>query len=360
VTTAGFAETDVFDVAIIGGGIGGAAAAVALRQAGFDAVVFERAEELREVGGGVVLREPSRALLEEWGVLNALKPKMVAVAELEVLSRDGSIIAAAPAAIEPGATHTVHRADLHGALISHVPAESIQLGHRLRSVANGESHAEAEFENGRRIRARLIVGADGLRSRVRSLFDSTPMTFHKSLTNRTIAPADVLPAHMANDRIRVWQDGEKRLIMLPIRGGTQVSLNAAIPIDTPPDDLWGSMPADELLAHYDEFDPVVRRLIEARLAPITTHPVYDKDPIEKWSEGRVVLLGDAAHPMSPMNGQGANQAIQDAGALAEALKSTKELGAALLAYQTVRAPATTRIQTLSRKPPPSLSRPAAT
>jgi len=101
-------------------------------------------------------------------------------------------------------------------------------------------------------------------------------------------------------------------------------------------------------------------LLDGRIAPITTHALYDKEPIERWSEGRVVLLGDAAHPMSPMNGQGANQAIQDAGALAAALVGPHRgnLAAALQEYQAVRGPATARIQMMSRQPPPALTAPS--
>jgi salicylate hydroxylase len=163
---------------------------------------------------------------------------------------------------------------------------------------------------------------------------------------------------MANDRIRIWQDGMRRLISLPIRGGTEITLNAAIPAETPPEKPWSSMPMDALLSYYTDFDPLVSRLIKGGTVPITTVPVCDKEPIEKWADRRVVLLGDAAHPMSPMNGQGANQAIQDAGALAAALRShhRDDLASALAEYQAARAPVTARILMLSRKPPPSLTR----
>lgn len=137
-------------------------------------------------------------------------------------------------------------------------------------------------------------------------------------------------------------------------------MNLAFGAEDPPGKMWGSMSPDALLSMFADFDPVVARLLAGRTAEITTHALYDKEPIEQWSDRHVVLLGDAAHPMSPMNGQGANQAIQDAGALAAALvgRDRADLSSALHDYQSVRAPATARIQMLSRQPPPSLVRPA--
>ena len=121
------------------------------------------------------------------------------------------------------------------------------------------------------------------------------------------------------------------------------------------------MPIETLLSYYTDFDPLVTRLIQGGTVRITTVPVCDKEPIEKWVDRQVVLLGDAAHPMSPMNGQGANQAIQDAGALAAALcgQHRDDLAAALADYQSARAPVTARIQKLSRLPPPALARVAS-
>jgi len=356
-------DNERFDIAIIGAGIGGAAAAVALEQAGFNVDVFEQAFELREVGGGIVVRAPTMALLDRWGVLDGLRPNLVEVKLMEIRDRSGGVLATAPAALEGEAesVYPHHRADIHNALVSKLSPTRLHLGHRVASVENGSEHAEATFENGRRIRARLIVGADGLRSIVRKLIDATPMTFLKQVTNRTIAPASLLPPGMPNDRIRIWQDGMRRLIALPIRNGTEITLNAAIPADTPPQRFWSSAPLGELLPYYTDFEPLVTRLIEGGTVPITTHPVCDKDPIEQWTDRHIVLLGDAAHPMSPMNGQGANQAMQDAGALAAALsgRHRDDLQSALTEYQSIRAPATARIQMLSRKPLPSLSRVAS-
>ncbi len=352
-------DSNSMRIAIMGAGIGGAAAAIALRQAGFEVDVFEQAHELREVGGAVVIREPSMVLFDRWGVLDAIEPKMVALNKVEVRDRSGTVLRVAPTAVEAGEAefaYCVHRADLHDALIATLPPGRLHLGHRLASIKTKSDHAEALFENGNRIRYPLIVGADGLRSTVRTFLDATPMTFLNMVTHRTISPASLLPADMANNRIRTWMADGKTLLLLPIRNGAEVAISAPVPAETPPETLYSSTTAEALLSVYADFDPLITKLIEGRTVEITTHPIYDKDPIERWTDGHVVLLGDAAHPMSPMNGQGANQAIQDGNALAAVLagRHRDDLAAALADYQAVRAPVTARIQTLSRKPPPSL------
>ena len=352
-------DVDRMHIAIVGAGIGGAAAAIALRQAGFEVDVFEQAPELLEVGGAIVIRETSMTLLAGWGVLETVRPRMVAVNQIEIRDHNGRVMGSAPTAVEPGEpefVYCVRRADLHNALISKLSPERLHLGHRLASIGNASDHAEATFENGRHIHARLIVGADGLRSVVRTFLDATPMTFLNLVTHYTIAPASLLPADMPNDRLRLWHGGELRLNLFPIRNGTEVVIGAAIPARTPPETLWSSTTAGEILSLYKNFDPLVVRLIEGRTAEMTTHPIYDKEPIERWVDRHIVLLGDAAHPMAPMNGQGANQAIQDGDALASALSSHDDLASALAHYQTVRAPVTARIQMLSRTPPPALTR----
>jgi salicylate hydroxylase len=355
------AEYEQIDIAIVGGGIGGAAAAIALQQAGFKVDVFEQATALREVGGAIVIREPSMALFGQWGIRDNLRPLTVMVNKVEMRDSQGRILGETPTKIEaedPEFAYCVHRADLHNALVSQILPNRLHLGHRLALIANKSGYAEVGFENGRTIRARLVVGADGLRSMVRAALDNTPMTFLKMVTHRTIAPAALLPADMPNDRIRLWHSGKLVVNMIPIRGGTEVGISAGVPTPMPPKDLWSAVSADEIMSMYADFDPLITRMIEGRIVDITTHPIYDKDPIQRWADGHIVLVGDAAHPMAPMNGQGANQAILDADALAAALsvRHGDDLPSSLARYQDVRAPVTARIQTLSRTPPPSLAR----
>ena len=280
---------------------------------------------------------------------------MVKVTTIEMREKDGRMIGSMPVEFHEGegkTAYSVHRADLHNALVSRIPSQKLHLGQRLKSVANFGSFAGAAFEGGAAIRARLLIGADGIRSAVRAHFDSTPLTFMKMTTHRTIAPAAVLPADMPNDRLRMWRSAERLVITLPVRGGSEVAIDAVIPTEHPPEKLWSSTSDAELLSLYSDVDPLIVELIRARTADVTTHPVYDKDPIQEWVDGHIALLGDAAHPMTPMQGQGANQAIQDAGVLASVFSSAdgRDLGNALLEYQNLRAPIANHFQELSRRP----------
>ena len=256
-------DRDQIPIAIIGAGIGGAAAAIALQQAGLEVEVFEQAPELREVGGAIVIREPSMMLLSRWGVLDAIRPKMVAVNQVEIRDRDGYVVGTSPTAIEAGEpefAYSIHRADLHDALIARLSPTRLHLGHRLASIHDVPDHAEATFENGRRIHARLIVGADGLRSMVRTYLDATPMTFLKLVVHRFIAPSTLLPADMPNDRLRLWQGGNLRLNLLPIRNGAEVSDRSDRP------------GARDRLKRYVEFDDRGRDIVPLRRISIRFDP----------------------------------------------------------------------------------------
>jgi salicylate hydroxylase len=152
-----FSSTDqLIDIAIVGAGIGGTAAAIALRRAGFEVDVFEQTARLREVGGGIVIRQPSMALLGRWGVLDQVRPKMVAVNAVEVRDRKGKVLATTPTAVEAEESefaYCVHRADIHDALIAQLRHERLHLGHRLASVQILPEHAEAAFDNGASVRS---------------------------------------------------------------------------------------------------------------------------------------------------------------------------------------------------------------
>ena len=351
------------DVAIIGAGIGGLAAAVALRQAGIDAHVFERTKVLAEVGGAVVIRRPSVALLENWG-LHSFYDQAVAIGVIEMRDRGGAVVRTVDADfIGDGQAYSTHRHDVHSALVDVLPAESLHLGHRAESVSNdGDGgHAEVRFADGHRVTAPLVVGADGIRSVARSTVVDDEPKFRGLVVLRGIAPVEALPDGATNDRILMWADGPRMITTLPLRAGTQVAMDTIISQDTPPDDLWtAEVPTAELLDHFAGFDPGLLHLIESGTVPVRANPVYDRDPIHTWAAGRIVLLGDAAHPMAPRQGQGANQAIQDAGALADGIArfGLGDVAGALRYYEEQRVELATSLQTASRSTPQAAMSPA--
>lgn len=355
-------------IAIVGAGLGGLAAAVALQHHGHHPVVFDKTRELGEVGGPLGISPQTLRLFKRWGILHSFEQISSATPCFEDRDQHGLLLkvtdyAAAP---EAGADHgrfgyadtemaprTVHRADLHTLLVSAVGTTDIRLNHRLADIVEHDDHVELVFADGATARAGLVIGADGLRSTVRKMFSQDDMHYCGSVIFRAVSPSACLQDLGPNDRLRAWHsaDRAKHMITMPVRGGRQVAVDATLGVDEPPAHLWSARADLEALARqFDEFDPVVPRMIRAATSPVFMHPVYDRDPIERWTTERIALLGDAAHPMTPFGGQGANQAIQDAGELATQIDGVRAgyYAEALQRYQRVRAEQTAEIQRAAR------------
>lgn len=343
------------DVAVIGAGIGGLSAAVALRHAGLDAHVFERTPVLSEVGGAVVIREPSVTLLESWG-LQAFHDQAVAIQYMEMRNGANEAVRTMNADIVgDGQAYSTHRHDVHALLLDALPPEVIHLGRAAGSITNdpdGE-HATVAFTDGTTVSARVVVGADGIRSVARKAVVTDEPVFAGLVVLRGVAPADALPGG-SNDRIYLWADGPRMMTVLPLRAGSLVAMDTIITQVTPPEDLWqAEVPTANLLENFAGFDQGFLDMITAGTVPVRANPVYDREPIETWAEGRIVLVGDAAHPMAPRQGQGANQAVQDAGALATGLARSglDDPADGLKYYQAERVATATAMQRASREVP---------
>lgn len=354
------------DIAIIGAGLGGLAAAVALQRHGHRPVVFDKTRELGEVGGPLGISPQTLRLFGEWGVADAFDEISSATQYFENRDQLGQLekITDYAATPEAGAEHgrfgyadsdlaprTVHRADLHGLLVSAVGSEQVRLRHELSGITERDDHVELTFTDGEVVRAALVIAADGLRSRARKMFSDDDIHYCGSVIFRAVSPAECL--EIPNDRLRSWNSADyaKHVIAMPVRAGRQVAVDATLGVDEPPLHLWSAQ-ADlqALAAQFDEFDPAVGRMLRAATSPVYMHPVYDRDPIDRWTTARVALLGDAAHPMTPFGGQGANQAIQDAAELATQIATVPDgdYAEALQRYQRVRTEQTAEIQRAAR------------
>lgn len=354
------------DIAIIGAGLGGLAAAVALQQHGHRPVVFDKTRELGEVGGPLGISPLTLRLLDQWKIVDAFNAISSPTRYFENRDQHGHVekvtdYAATP---EAGAEHgrfgyadtdvsprTVHRADLHNLLVSTVGSERVRLRHELAAITEREDHVELSFTNGEVARAGLVIAADGLRSRVRKIFSDDDIHYCGSVIFRAVSPAECLDD--PNDRLRSWHSADyaKHVISMPVRAGRQVAVDATLGVDEPPRDLWSARADLQALARqFDEFDPAVGRMLRAATSPVYMHPVYDRDPIDRWTSARIALLGDAAHPMTPFGGQGANQAIQDAAELATQIAGARDgdLPRALQSYQRIRTEQTAEIQRAAR------------
>ncbi|MFF5083362.1 FAD-dependent oxidoreductase [Actinoplanes sp. NPDC000266] len=339
-------------IAIVGAGYGGAAAAKALSLLGADVTVYEQAPRIAEVGAGIGLRPSTMARFQQWGIDGAIRKVSSPSDYFEILTATAEPIVkeAWPEIDEYGVTtHLIHRGDFIDALLSVLPEGMVRLGHRLESVEDASGHATLTFAGGAQVTADLVIGADGIRSVVRDrLFGRKSPVFSGEHAYRAVI--DVAAAHgmCADDNLRMYIGRGTKVYLLPLRHRGQVSFDITALC---PDATWApKVTKDDLLATVKGFDDrLVRITRDLDMATVNIRAVYDIDPIPTWHTDSVVLVGDAAHSMLHHQGQGANSAILDAGALADALIAAPGIPEALASYQASRKPVTDELQRISRQ-----------
>ncbi|HUO37985.1 MAG TPA: FAD-dependent monooxygenase, partial [Mycobacterium sp.] len=246
-------------------------------------------------------------------------------------------------------THFVHRGDFIDALLGVLPEGMVKLGHRLVGITDSGDSATAVFDNGVSVNADLIVGADGIRSQVRSqLFSDKPPVFAGEHAYRAVIPASRTFGLVADGNLRMYMGHGTKIYVLPLLHRNEVSFDVTcLATDSAPAPASSK---ERLLRVVEGFD---ERLVSITsgldMDQVNLRAVYDIDPIPAWHSNSVVLIGDAAHAMCHHQGQGANSSILDAGALADALREAGSVPEALASYQANRKPVTDELQRLSRQ-----------
>ena len=346
-------------IAILGGGVGGLAAAAFLHRHGLAATVYEQAPRLAQVGARVVVAPNAARQLRKLGALDALRRRAV---ELEVgwefrRWQDGTVLSAenlttACEALYGEQTYTVHRADLLSAIASRVPADTIQLGRKAVSRLKHRSDAaRVTFADCSTVEVDVLIGADGVHSLVRgTLFGVSPASYSGLCAFRALVPVQHAPGFARRRAQTLWVGPDHHLVHYPVSAGEFVNLVAFAPAGDFTAESWtATATVDEFLAEFDGWDDRLIELIRASRTP-GRWALLDREPLKQWSHGASTLLGDAAHPMFPFFAQGAAQAIEDASALARCLADgIDDPGAALRRYEQTRIPRTTRLQTVSRQ-----------
>jgi salicylate hydroxylase len=343
-------------IAIVGGGIGGLAAAAFLQQSGLSCVLYEQASELREIGAGVAVTPNAARLLRRLGVLDALRKTAV---RLEIgwefrRWQDGAVLSAELLStrceqLYGEQTYTAHRADLVEALCRAVPAGTIRLGQRITAIGVNGATATLTFADGEVTEADVVIGADGIHSVIRGTLIEPVPPVHSGLSAfRALVPARDAPEIARRPAQVLWLGPDHHLVHYPVRAGELINLVAIVPAGNYTTESWtATATVDELLAEFAGWDPRLIRLIQAAATP-GRWALLDRQPLRQWSYGPVTLLGDAAHPMLPFFAQGAAQAIEDAATLARCLaEDPTDPSAALRRYEADRIPRTTRIQEVS-------------
>jgi salicylate hydroxylase len=348
--------TQPIKVAIVGGGIGGLFAANALIRHGLRVAVYEQAPALSHIGGGINMGPNAARVLFRLGLRDGLLREGVCpISTHQRRWDDGRTLQRAP--LNPrceqlfGAPHiTIHRADLLAVISSAFPVERIHLGHRLTGLADKGNRVEAWFDNGVCIAPDILVGADGIHSAVRAiLFGEEAPQFAGCVAYRGLVPVERIADLGLELGSQSWVGPGAHLVHYFVSSGRLLNFVGWTEHDEWNREDWTDRATvARALAAFEDWHPQVRRIIGAA-DECFIWALFDRDPLPRWSVGRVTLQGDACHPMYPFMGQGAAQAIEDGAALAACLRQgADDPPAALARYERLRLPRVTRLQELSR------------
>jgi salicylate hydroxylase len=341
-------------IAVIGGGIGGLFLAKALLSKGLDVTLHEQARALGEVGAGVYLTPNGVRHLERVGLGDAVARTGALVGERSRYYRhDGTEIAPVRVTDSNGwnATYGMHRADFVDFLADSLPEGIVNLGHRATSFQQDESGAQVTFENGDTIEADIVIGADGIHSTLRPyVWQESEPVYSGTSVYRGLVARELLEG-WPKDEWYMWLGPGKHFLTFPVRSGELVNFVGFVPAEDLFRESWTAPgDPDQLRADFAGWDPRIGALL-SHVDNTFRWALYDRDPLPTWTNGRLALLGDAAHAMLPHLGQGANQSIEDAAGLATILENAdpRRIPEALAAYESLRRERVAEVQTGARQ-----------
>jgi 2-polyprenyl-6-methoxyphenol hydroxylase-like FAD-dependent oxidoreductase len=341
-------------VVVIGGGIGGLFVANALVARGFQVSIYEQAPNLGEVGAGVFLTPNSVRQLQRVGLGQAVEQFGARVGfGSQYFRHNGVAIAPVQVTDSAGwnATFGMHRADLVEILATALPRDVVHTGHRCTGCEQSDNVARVSFANGVVAEGDVVIAADGIHSELRhKVTPPSHPVFSGSVAYRGVIPHDRIPS-WPTDSWLMWLGKGKHFLTFPLRAGKLINYVGFVPADEEMKESW-SAPGDPdvLRREFAGWEPRIGSLL-SHVSATFRWALYDREPLPTWSRGRLTLLGDAAHPMLPHLGQGANQSIEDGMALATILaRANRETVAlALLAYEGLRRERVSLIQRGARE-----------
>jgi salicylate hydroxylase len=347
-------------IGIAGGGVGGLAAAIALRKQGHEVTVFEQAKGFSRVGADINLTPNVVRAIDGLGAGAAIRER--GARPTFRISRDwdtgqetsrlgmGNI-----AEEQYGAPQvTIHRADIINALAENFPLENIQFDKRVKTLTQDGAGVHVQFEDGSEGSFDVVVGADGIHSRVRTaLFGEEKPRFTGVVSFRSVVPTERVKHVPEVEAFTKWwgPNPQSQIVTFPLNQGKDTFIFATTGQDSWHEESWTSEgDVNELRGFYKDFHADARALLEACDSTLKS-ALYERDPLPQWSVGTVTLLGDASHPMLPFMAQGAGMAIEDAVVLGRALAGVNnraQAAGALQRYEKTRQERTAKIQIGSR------------
>lgn len=338
----------ILRVAIVGGGLGGLSAALALRAYGMEARVYEQAHQLGEIGAGIALYPNGLKILDRLGLRQQVSRIGTPLSAFCLYAPDGTLVSVERYGRE-ATPLGIHHGDLQLVLAGALPDDVVHAGWWCIDFAQNDEVAAVSFDNGVTVEADVVIAADGIHSVLqRYVVEPTEPVFSGMVAYRGLIPGAQLP-DWPHDLV-AWGGEGKHLMSYPVRAGELINYVGVVPANeqTAETSSNAASPA-ALTAEFADWNPQVRRLVTA-VDTTSVFGLYDRDPLPRWVLGRLALLGDAAHPMLPHMAQGTNQALEDAMALATLLRgaTAADVPQALLRYQRLRLDRTARIQQYAR------------
>jgi salicylate hydroxylase/6-hydroxynicotinate 3-monooxygenase len=343
-------------VAIVGAGMGGLAAACTLLRVGFDAQIYEQAPYFERLGAGIQLMPNAMKVLRRIGVEDKVRAaSFQPYSHLNRVWNTGEVMRELPMPEDLfGAPYLcMHRGDLHGALVSILPSETIHLGKKLVGLDPKPGGVALRFADGTHAEANAVIGADGVHSVVREFVVGPDTPIHKGrIAYRSVYPSSLLNGRdIGRCRTKWW--GIDRHIVIYYTTATKSEIYFVTSVPEPAEWLtresWSAKgDVQDVRAAYEGFHEDVRAVLNA-CPDCHKWAILEREPLPRWSDGRVTLLGDACHPMTPYMAQGAATAIEDAAVLARCLEETEgeDIEGSFRRYEASRKPRTARIQTIS-------------
>ncbi len=345
-------------IIVVGGGIGGLAAAVALSQQGVHVTVLEQAAELGEIGAGVQLGPNAFAALDALGVGEKARKRAVFTERLIMMDAvDGSEVGSFPVGQafrdrfqNPYAV--IHRADIHATILEGAQGSDliqVETSTKVVSVSQDDAGVTAVDQNGRVFKADALIAADGVRSVIREMMFNDPPRISGHVVYRAVVPVEEMPADLQINAPVVWAGPDCHLVHYPLRGGHQYNL--VVTFHSRQEEEWSVTDGskEEVLSYFEGICPRARQMLNLPKS-WRRWATADRNPLEKWGEGRVTMLGDAAHGMLQYMAQGACMAIEDAVTLGEAMKHCQgDVLQAFQLYEKSRIPRTARVVLSARE-----------